>query len=293
MVASKRDRWAEWLAERRFGGDAATRDRLLGQLAARRERVLDFAELRVGGTLLDVGCGEGLIGFGALERGAGRVIFSDISEDLLAVCRQAAADLDLLDRCRFIRASADDLSPIDDAAVDVVTTRSVLIYVQDKRAALGEFMRVLRPGGRISLFEPINRFAIRQQATWAGYELGEVAEIGEKVRAVYEQIQPESDPMLDFDERDLLELAEEAGFYPLHLLLEAEISPIEPRSWEGFVYSAGNPKIPTFAEAMQQALTESERDRLIAHLRPLVEQGQGEWRMAMAHVYGSKSARAD
>jgi arsenite methyltransferase len=268
------------------------RERVLGELAARRDKVLDFAEMQAGERLLDVGCGEGLIGFGALERGAGQVIFSDVSEDLLDVCRQLAADLDVLDRCRFVQASADDLSPIADRSVDVVTTRSVLIYVRDKGSAFREFARVLRAGGRISLFEPINRFAIRPQAIWSGYDFGDAAEIGEKVRAVFRQIQPESDPMLDFDERDLLQLAEEAGFFPLRLLLEAEISPTEPRSWEGFVDSAWNPKLPTFAEAMEQALTESERERLAAHMRPLVEGGHGEWRLATAHVYG-KSEYAD
>ena len=139
----------------------------MGELAARRDKVLDFAQLAEG-DVLDVGCGEGLIGFGALARGAGYVIFSDISEDLLAACREAAADLGVVDRCRFVRASADDLAAVGDASVDVVTTRSVLIYVADKQLAFGEFARVLRPGGRISLFEPINRFAIRRGPVWAG-----------------------------------------------------------------------------------------------------------------------------
>jgi ubiquinone/menaquinone biosynthesis C-methylase UbiE len=44
------------------------------------------------------------------------------------------------------------------ASVDVVTTRSVLIYVKDRARAFAEFARVLRPGGRTSLYEPINRF---------------------------------------------------------------------------------------------------------------------------------------
>src|SRR5262249_24792730 len=219
------------------------REQVMAELGAWRDKVRGLAGAVAGGTVLDVGCGEGLIGFGALERGAGMVIFSDVSEDLLAVCRQAATDLGVLERCGFVRTGAEDLRGIEDGSVDVVTTWSVLIYVGDKAAAFREFARVLRPGGRISLFEPINRFALRPEATWAGYDLGPVGEIGEKVRAVYEAIQPTSDPMLNFDERDLIDLAERAGFFPLRLLLEAEISPTEPRAWDSFLNTAGNPNI--------------------------------------------------
>lgn len=284
-----RDRWAEWLAVRRFGGDPETRQRFLANLAATRDKVLDGAELREGETLLDVGCGEGLIAFGALERGAREVIFSDVSTDLLDLCREAADELGLLDRCRFVHASADNLGAIGDGSVDVVTTRSVLIYVSRKREAFGEFARVLRSGGRISLFEPINRFALHDADTWAGYDLGPLGDIGRKLRAVYEALQPrESDPMLDFDERDLVRLAEEAGFFPIRLDLEAVIEPTPRRAWDGFVNSSGNPNIPTIAEAMEQALASDERDCLVAHLRPQVEQGLGEWRMASAYLAGTK-----
>src|SRR5256885_7462313 len=122
MRSTTRDRWAEWLAERRFGGDPDVRADALAKLGRTRDRVLDRAELRKGETLLDVGCGEGLIGFGALERGAGRVIFSDISADLLDFCRDAANDLGVLDRCRFVKAPAEDLGAIGDESADVVTT---------------------------------------------------------------------------------------------------------------------------------------------------------------------------
>src|SRR6266536_2169614 len=87
------DRWAEWLAVRRFGGDPETRQRFLANLTSTRDKVLDGAQLREGETLLDVGCGEGLIAFGALERGAGTVILSDVSSDLLGFCREAASEL--------------------------------------------------------------------------------------------------------------------------------------------------------------------------------------------------------
>ena len=51
---------------------------------------------------------------------------------------------------------------------------------------------------------------------------------------------------------------------------------------------AGNPNIPTLEEAMDQALTPDEAKRLAAHLRPLVEQGRGTWRMAHAYLWATK-----
>src|SRR5438874_4288336 len=100
-----RDRWAEWILERRFGGDAEAARVSLEELGRVRDRVLDRAELQAGEALLDVGCGDGLIAFGALERGAGRVVFSDISDDLLGVCRTLAAGDE---RAEFVHAGADD-----------------------------------------------------------------------------------------------------------------------------------------------------------------------------------------
>lgn len=284
-----RDCWAEWLATRRYGGDVEACRRGLEQLTRWRDKVLDNARLSEGETLLDAGCGEGLIGFGALERGAGRVIFSDISQDVLDFCQGAAAELGLLERCSFFQASADELAGVRSGSIDAVTTRSVLIYVADKQSAFGEFARVLRSGGRISLFEPINRFARRDADTWAGFDLSAIPEIATKIRSVYDTIQhPGSDPMVDFDERDLLTMAEQAGFFPIHLHLDAEITASEPRRWDTFVSSAGNPQIPTVAEAMDQALTQDEREQLIRHLRPLVEEGRGTWRMASVFLHAVK-----
>lgn len=292
MVAS-RDRWAEWLAERRFGGDEGYRADVLAKLSGTRDTLLDRVEPVEAATLLDVGCGEGLIGFGALQRGAASVVFSDISSDLLSFCREAATGLGFLERCRFVEAAADDLSPIDDDSVDLVTARSVLIFVKDKAQAFAEFVRVLRPGGRISICEPINRFARRENAgsRFAGYDLSGLEQIAAKLHALYGSIQPpDVDPMLDFDERDLIRLVEAAGFFPVNLTLDAAVERVPPRSWDGLLDTAGNPNIPTVREAMQQALSKSERDQLTRHLRPLVEHGQGTWRMAHAFLAASKPA---
>jgi arsenite methyltransferase len=285
-----RDIWAEWLAEHRSGGDPEVRRRMLDKLGGVRDNVLDRAGFAEGESLLDVGCGEGLIGFGALERGAGHVVFSDISQDLLDFCHQTADALGASDRCSFVRAGSEELRALADASVDVVTTRSVLIYVADKPRSFGEFFRVLRPGGRVSLYEPINRFGMEDRTTEAfwGFPSNGVHHLAEKVEGVFAAIQPPSDPMLDFDERDLIRFAEDAGFFPIGLELQVEVRATEPQPWPAFANSSGNPKIPTIAQAMDQVLTPDEREQFADHLRPLVEEGRGVWRMAHAYLVAVK-----
>jgi hypothetical protein len=148
---------------------------------------------------------------------------------------------------------------------------------------------VLRPGGRFSCFEPINRFQMEERtAGFWGYPADGLSDLAQRVEQVYEEIQPPDDPMLDFDERDLIRLAEGAGFFPIDLELHAEIRAIEPKPWEAFLNSSGNPKIPTIAEAIDQALTPDERERFAAHLRTVVEEGKGVWRMAQAYLRAVK-----
>jgi arsenite methyltransferase len=292
------DRWHQWLLQRRHGGDAAVREKLLTEhLYPVRDKVLDNAQLNPGQTLLDVGTGDGLIAFGALERLApdGRVIFSDISRDLIDHCREAATAEGVGDRCEFLLASADDLGEVADASVDVVTTRSVLIYVKDKARAFAEFYRVLKPGGRISLFEPINVLMSPSESPsdsgrfW-GIDATGVQDLAAKVAELYKSIQPPGeDPMLDFDERDLVRLAERTGFDDIVLELRVAVSSHrQPIPWDRFVKMSFNPLIPTLGEAMEQVLTPEEAERFTARIRPLVESGAGRERRALAYLTGTK-----
>jgi arsenite methyltransferase len=297
MTDSTQDIWARWLLHRRFDDDPERMSfALVNFLYPIRDMVLDHASLRDNETLLDVGCGDGLIAFGALDKVKNcRVIFSDISGDLLSHTRALVQDMQLVDRCEFICASADELSPIPDASVDVVTTRSVLIYVPDKQRAFGEFFRVLKPAGRLSIFEPINRFTWPEPPhLFDGYDVTPVIEIAEKVKAVYLRLQPpDADPMTDFDERDLIVFAEKAGFKEIHLELQVEIKPPDERkTWDALMHIPGNPKIPSLAEAIEQALTPEEAKAFIAHLRPLVEARQGTARSACAYLWAIKSGPA-
>ena len=269
------DKWARWLLSRRDGDSAVLQARTALSVEAFREGVLDRADLRPDDVVLDVGCGTGLIGFGALGRlgPSGHVIFSDVSPDLLDECRRTAGGSE---RCSFVNASADDLAGIADASVDVVTTRSVLIYSDRKAAAFEAFFRVLRPGGRISLFEPINRFAAQHRPDdLFGLRNTPVADLLSKVRGVYRApvVEQAQRSMIDFDERDLLNWAILAGFEAVELDYRAQVDvPAEPiDDWAALQQVAPNPLVPTYGEAIAAALDDDERQRLDEYMNAQVD----------------------
>nr|WP_246221030.1 class I SAM-dependent methyltransferase [Phytoactinopolyspora mesophila] len=241
--------------------------------------------------VLDVGCGEGLVGFGALPLvgDSGRVVFTEVSEKLLESCRNIASEIGVTPRCRFVRTPAETLAGIESGSVDVVTTRSVLIYVADKAAAFDSFRRVLRPGGRISLFEPINRrYLALNKDTLFGYDIRPVAEAAAKVRAVFESAAPPDGSMLGFDESDLLDFVERAGFEDITVRLELSSSSNTPYAgmpWSKLLATSPNPTAPTYGKAIAEALTDDEAAAFEAHLRPLVEESApGRIRHSVAYV---------
>jgi ubiquinone/menaquinone biosynthesis C-methylase UbiE len=280
-----RDPWAAWLLERRHGGDERSLAETLEFLAPIRDRVLDNARVGPGDTLLDVGCGDGLIAFGAIGRGA-RVVFSDVSQELLDVCREIAGDDE---RCTFVLASATDLSAVPDASVDAVTLRSVLIYVADRERAFAEFRRVLKPGGLLSLFEPLNSFEYPgPDERWGAWDVSEVQELAERVKGVFRAIHDrQGNTMHDFEATDFVRLAEQAGFSEVHADASYVVEPAtEPfTTWETYENSSGNPLVPTLREAADSVLTPEESERFRGHLRRQAEAGEGVERSATLYLW--------
>ena len=169
----------------------------------------------------------------------------------------------------------------------------MLIYVSEKARAFGAMWRVLRPGGRISLFEPINGLMFPEPADrfW-GYDVGAVSDLAEKVKASYGGLsEPASAAMLDFDDRDLVALAEAAGFGRIHLELHLDVetgTSMRAISIEALLDSAPNPLAPTARESIAAALTPDEQERFVAGLHRAVEQGDRLRRSAVAYVVASK-----
>ena len=292
-MEQEQDKWAAWLLHRRDGDDPAQREKALEHLLPIRDRVLDHATIQPGERLLDVGSGDGLIAFGALDRVGreGTVIVSDVSADLVEHSRSLGDELGVGDRMSFVVAGAEDLGPIGAGSIDVVTTRSVLIYVADKAKAFREFHRVLRPGGRVSIFEPINNyFPDTTDEFWGFYSKG-VSDLVAKVFA-YEGWEPSSydtDPMMNFTEKDLVAHAEAAGFAEVHVELLIDVAPgTWVLDWERLLNTSPNPNARTAGEAIRGALTKDEADRLERHIRPLADEGRGVLRSAFAYLWAMK-----
>jgi SAM-dependent methyltransferase len=162
--------------------------------------------------------------------------------------------------------------------------RSVLIYVPDRAAAFAELHRVLRPGGRLSVFEPINSYAYPGPAEqWGPWNVEPVLDLAERVKDVFRAVHAgAAASMHDFVAEDVVAWAEGAGFRDVTLDATYTVSTVEPRRWEDVEQRAANPLVPTLGEAIDQALDAEEAARFRAHLREKVESGDGVERDAVA-----------
>lgn len=115
--------------------------------AAMSERV--SASLPAGGTVVDVGCGTGTFGIAlAASRPDATVIGVDGDPEILAIARAKPG----ADSVEWHQGLAGQL-PLADASADVVTMSLVLHHLlpAEKREAMAEARRVLRPGGSFQI----------------------------------------------------------------------------------------------------------------------------------------------
>ena len=123
-------------------------DPIVRRLDAGRRRSLALADLQLGERVLIPGCGTGL-DFAHLPPEA-EVVAGDVAPGMIRTARAEADRLGSVVEVRRLDAHALDLP---DASFDVVLLHLLLAVVPDPEAAIGEAARVLRPGGRVAVFD--------------------------------------------------------------------------------------------------------------------------------------------
>lgn len=159
------DPWAGWLdgVEREV-----SRDRRAALLRNQvRDRVLSQAGLRPGAVAVDLGCGLGFLSLEAarLVGPEGRVYAVDSDREALGRLSVRAGEAGL---AHVIPVHADLCKlPLPAGEADAVVARSVLSYVEERGKALRECFRILRPGGRLSICEPL----LAEEELWVDWDL--------------------------------------------------------------------------------------------------------------------------
>jgi SAM-dependent methyltransferase len=199
-------------AERYESGLAAT---VLHRTA---ERLIDDANLQPGVSVLDVGCGTGVVTRAAQRRTGsdGSVIGLDISWEMLTVAHR------LSPRLRWIQGDAGRL-PFRAGRFHRVVSQFALMFFLDREQAVGEMWRVLGPGGRL-----VVSVSGRLEDSPVNLKFAELVErhSGETGRAVVEEVWTSGAP-------EIAALFARAGIGTARLTTEHEIS--EYSSIEAFV----------------------------------------------------------
>ena len=203
--------WTQWLKKNRFAGQTPEMiEQTTRWLEAVRDVVLVYAEIQPYETVIDIGCGTGLLAFKVLElqEGKGNVIFSDLFQDCLDDCKKFLDEQGIKEGYEFLKCPADHIA-LPMGTVHKALMRSVLVHIVNKQPVISEVYRILKPGGKFCAFEPIIRSNTR---FWEILDPAHIDKYDDFKRVENEIMDNPLDSLCNFDENTIRTNLEIAGF---------------------------------------------------------------------------------
>lgn len=200
-----------------FNAIAPTYDRLnhllsFGMDIRWRRKAIQLLGNQNGSAILDIAAGSGDLSLDLLRLNPSLVVSSDFAINMLQVLRQKLSPLNGASRIRPLGCDAMWL-PFRDRSFDATVVAFGIRNVADRRAALKEMLRVLRPGGMTMILElakPRTPIVGQMYTLYAKAVLPIVGSLLSRNASAYRYL-PESIAQFPSD-ADFLEMMREAGF---------------------------------------------------------------------------------
>jgi SAM-dependent methyltransferase len=148
----------------------------------------ELAGIEPGAEVIDVGAGLGGPARFLADRYGARVTAVEPTKRFRDACEELTRRAGLAELVQTVDGSATEL-PVADASIDVAWMQAVAISVADKLAMARELRRVLRPGGRLALFDSFARGAGELQfpLPWADSPEASFVVTADDLRSVFEE----------------------------------------------------------------------------------------------------------
>jgi SAM-dependent methyltransferase len=138
----------EWTGDRTVAAWRKWHSQIAAFTRGATDALLEIAHLRPGQRVLDLasGVGDPALSIAAEITPSGRVTATDLGRGMMSLAEELARK-EGLTNIEFREASAESL-PFPDSSYDRLTCRFGVMFFPDLGKALGECLRVLKPGGR-------------------------------------------------------------------------------------------------------------------------------------------------
>ena len=203
--------WTQWLKQNRFAGQTPEMiEQTTKWLEAVRDVILVYAEIMPHETVIDIGCGTGLLAFKALELQdcKGKVIFSDKFQDCLDDCKKILDESGVTEGYEMLLSPCEHIA-LPESSVHKALMRSVLVHIVHKQPAISEIYRILKPGGKFCAFEPVIRSNTRY---WEILDPLYIEKFEDFKRVENEMMENPLDSLCNFDQDTIKMNLEIAGF---------------------------------------------------------------------------------